>query len=72
VPFAHRNQRSLTAIGFAALYVVVALATHVVFLGIVPAMAAVRAIQRKEQLAPIAVVAAGIAIAVAFVGFSGT
>jgi hypothetical protein len=71
VPFAHRNQRSLTAIGFAALYVVVAVATHVVFFGIIPAMAAVRAFQRKEPLAPVAAVAAGLAVVIAVAGLTG-
>ncbi len=65
--FAKLNERSLIAIGFAALYVVVALAANVVFLGVVPALSAVRAIQRKEPLAPVAGIAAGLAIVMAVV-----
>ena len=64
--FGRRNQGSLTAIGVAALYVLVAVSTHVVFFGIVPAAAAVRAFKRREPLAPVAAVAAVIAIVVAF------
>lgn len=63
--FTHNNHRSLTAIGVAALYVLVALTSHVVLFGIVPAAAAVRAFKRREPLAPIAAVAAGTAILVA-------
>jgi hypothetical protein len=70
VSFAHQNQRSLTAIGFAALYVVVAMTTHVVFLGIIPAMAAYRAIQRKEPLAWVGVAAAAVAIAMSVAGLA--
>lgn len=68
--FARRNQGSLTAIGVAALYVLIAVASHVVFFGIVPAAAAFRAFKRREPLAPVAAVAAGIAIVVAFTAFA--
>jgi Protein of unknown function (DUF2510) len=64
--FAKRNSASLTAMGVVALYVLIAVATHVVLLGIFPVLLAVRATKSKEQLAPLAVVAAVIAVAVAF------
>jgi Protein of unknown function (DUF2510) len=64
--FAKRNSLSLTAAGVVGLYVVLALTTGIVFLGIFPVILSVRAIGRKEPLAPAAVVAAIAAIAVAF------
>jgi hypothetical protein len=63
--FAKRNSKSLTAIGVVALYIVIALSTRVVFIGVLPVLMAVRATKRKEQLAPVAIVAAVIAVAVA-------
>jgi hypothetical protein len=66
VGFARRNSKSLTAIGVVALYIVIALSTRVVFVGVLPVLMAVRATRQKEQLAPVAIVAAVIAVAVAF------
>jgi hypothetical protein len=63
--FARRNQASLIAIGFATVYVLLELTAHIFILGILPVLMTVRAFQRKEQLAPFAVVAAVIAVAVA-------
>ncbi|MDE3204822.1 MAG: TPM domain-containing protein [Acidobacteriota bacterium] len=62
---AGRNQASALAIGLAALYIVIALAAHVVFFGIVPVVTAVRAFRRREALAPLAAVAAGLSVVVA-------
>jgi hypothetical protein len=56
--FSQRNRDSFLAIGIGALYMVIAVATHFVLLGIVPLMASVRAMQRREALAPLAVVVA--------------
>jgi hypothetical protein len=61
------NRRSFTAIIVAAVYIVIAISAHVVFLGIVPALAAVRAFQAREKLAPLAAVAAVVTIVVAVV-----
>jgi hypothetical protein len=58
------NQVSLTAIGFAALYVLTAMTTHFVFIGIVPVMASIHAFRRRERLAPLAAVAAAAALVV--------
>jgi Protein of unknown function (DUF2510) len=68
VSFAKRNSKSLTAIGVVVLYIVIALSTRVVFIGVLPVLMAARATKQKEQLAPVAIVAAVIALAVAFIG----
>ena len=58
VGFAQANQQSLVAVGFAVGYLVLAQLAGVVMLGIIPAMAGVRALQRKEPLAPVAMAVA--------------
>jgi hypothetical protein len=63
--FAKRNRHSLTAIAVVAAYVLLAVTTHFVLIGIVPIMLSVRAIKAKETLAPAAVIAAVIAVVVA-------
>jgi hypothetical protein len=60
--FARRNQASLTAMGVGLLYVLVDLTAHFFLIGIVPIVLAVRAVQHKEQLAPLAVVVAVLVI----------
>jgi hypothetical protein len=67
VSFAQRNRHSLTAIGVVALYVLLAMTTHFVLIGIVPVMLSVRAIKAKETMAPAAVAAAVVAVLVALV-----
>ncbi len=61
---ARANQASLTAMGVTVLYIVLAATSGVYFVGILPLMMAIRAVGRKEKLAPVAVVAAVLAIAV--------
>jgi len=56
------NSASLTAIISGAIYVAIALATPLVFFGIVPVLSTVRAFQRREKLAPLAAVVAAIAV----------
>jgi hypothetical protein len=56
------NGFSWMAIGFSAVYLVLAISTNFVFLGIVPVVSAVRAFHRRETLAPLAAVAAAVAI----------
>ena len=65
------NSFSWTAIGFAAGYLVLAVTTNFVLLGIVPVLSSVRAFQRGEKLAPLAAVAAAVTVATAvyFIGF---
>lgn len=68
--FAQRNQASLTATAVAAVYIAIAIAWHFVLLGILPAMMCMRAFRRREPLAPVALVAAIVTIAVAVAFFS--
>jgi hypothetical protein len=63
--FATRNQRSLLAIGVAAAYILIAVTTHIVFFGIIPIMASIRAANRREPLTAFAIAAAVVAVAVA-------
>lgn len=65
--FARRNQASLTALVVAAIYAGIDLTSHVFILGIVPVMMAVRATRRRETMAPVAIVAAIIAVALAII-----
>jgi hypothetical protein len=63
--FVQRNSLSLTAVAVVAVYLVIALSTRVVLLGVLPVLLSVRAIGRREVLAPFAVAAAIIAVGVA-------
>lgn len=56
------NGRSLTAIAVAAFYVYLASTTGIVLLGIVPVSFSIRAFQRHERLAPLAMAAAAFAV----------
>lgn len=49
-----------------ALYILLAMTTHFVLIGILPVLMSVRAIKAKETLAPAAVAAAVVAVLVAF------
>lgn len=64
--FAQGNAMAFAAIGVAALYLVLAAVTHIVFIGIVPVVLAIRALQQRETLAPLALVAAIVAVVVGF------
>jgi hypothetical protein len=64
--FLQRNSLSLTAMAVVAVYIVIALSTRVVLLGIFPVLLSVRAIRAREALAPFAVGAAIIAVGIAF------
>ena len=65
-----RNSLSLVAVGVVTVYVLLALVTHFVLLGIFPVLLAFRAVRAKEQLAPLAIVAAVIAIGVALLALA--
>jgi uncharacterized membrane protein YidH (DUF202 family) len=54
----------------AALYVVIAVATHFVLIGILPLMASIRAVRRREPLAPLAVMAAVVALVIGISAFA--
>jgi hypothetical protein len=62
--FTQGNTAALGAIGFALLYLVLAAVTHIVFIGILPVVLAVRALQQRETLAPVALAAAAVAVVV--------
>jgi len=65
-----QNPKSMTAVCVVAVYVLVAVTTGFVFLGIVPVMLAFRALGRGERLAPLAVAAAALAVLVAISALS--
>jgi len=71
VSFARRNQRSLTATGVAALYIVVAVASHLVFFGILPLVLSINAWRARETLAPLAIAVTVVAILVGVIGLTG-
>ena len=52
------NQGSLVALGVSAVYVVVNMQMHLILLGFIPLSLAMKAVGRKEPLAPLALVAA--------------
>jgi hypothetical protein len=60
------NGFSIWAIGLSATYLVLAITTHFVLLGIAPALFAYRATMRREKLFPAAIAAAAVAIIVGF------
>jgi hypothetical protein len=68
--FAQANSMSLSAVGVAAVYVLLALVTHFVLLGIVPLLLAVRALRAKERLAPVAIAAAAVVVVVSVIALT--
>jgi hypothetical protein len=66
-----RNKFSFIAMGVAAAYILLAVTTHFVILGIIPLAMAIRSMIRKEQLAPIALGVAVVALVVGIAGFAG-
>jgi Protein of unknown function (DUF2510) len=70
VSFTRRNQRSLTAAGVATVYIVVAVAFHLVFFGILPLILSIRAWQARETLAPVAIALTVIAILIGVIGLA--
>jgi len=67
---ASSNSTSFTAIAVVALYLVIAASTGIVLLGVLPVMLSVRAFQRGEKLAPVALAGAAIAVLVALSGLA--
>lgn len=57
-----RNRTTLTTLAVVAVYLALAMSTGIVLLGIFPVMLGIRALQRKEQLAPLAILAAAGAV----------
>jgi len=60
--FVQRNSLSLTTLGVVAAYMLLATATHFVLIGILPMGLSIRALTRREQLAPVALVAAIVSV----------
>lgn len=63
--FASRNSLSLWTGGVVAVYLVLAFTSRIVLIGILPLMLSIRAMGRREPLAPFALAAAILAIVVA-------
>lgn len=68
--FWRQNRYSLSAIGFAALYVVLLLSVHVALIGVVPVILTVRAWRAKEQLAVAASIVAAAAVVLVIYGLT--
>lgn len=66
-----RNKFSFIAMGVAAAYILLAVTTHFVILGIIPLAMAARALKRNEQLAPLALGVAIVALVIGIAGFAG-
>jgi len=64
--FAKQNSFSLIAIGVAAAYILIAMTAHIVLIGVIPIMVSIRAFKNRERLAPIALIAAILAVVFAF------
>ena len=71
VTFAQRNRLSLITAAVVAGYIGVAMTVGIVFVGILPILLSVRAVKRREPLAPFAVGAAIVAVIVAVAALSG-
>jgi uncharacterized membrane protein len=58
------NRYTVITLGICALYLALALLTHIVLIGILPIFMSSRAVRAKERLAPVAVVVAVLVIVV--------
>jgi hypothetical protein len=65
------NQYAFITFGVVALYVLLAITTGIVFIGIVPILMAVRSFQARESLAPVAIGAAVVSVVIAFTVLTG-
>jgi hypothetical protein len=65
-----RNRYALITFGIVALYIAIAVASHVVLLGILPLGMSIRSQRAQEPLAPLAIVAAIVSIVVAVTALS--
>jgi hypothetical protein len=68
--YVKQNSLSFTVMGVVAVYILLAMSTHIVVLGILPVVLSVRAVRQREALAPVAVIAAIVAVLVAFAALS--
>lgn len=69
--FAQQNRLSLIAGAVVAAYIVIALTSRIVLIGILPIVLSARAMRRREPLAPFAVGAAIIAVIIAIAAITG-
>lgn len=69
--FVQQNRLSLIAGAVVAAYIVIALTSRIVLVGILPIVLSVRAMRRREPLAPFAVGAAIIAVIIAIAAITG-
>lgn len=69
--FISKNSRSFVTFVVVAIYILIAVLTHVVVIGILPVLQSIRAVQRREPLAALAVIAAVISVLLAFSLLSG-
>jgi hypothetical protein len=65
-----RNRYAFITLGIVACYVLIAWKAHIFVLGILPVVMSVRSKSRNEPLAPVAIVAAAVALLVAVLGFT--
>jgi hypothetical protein len=66
-----RNQSAIIAMGIVAVYLLLAVKTHIVMLGVWPLLTSIRSWQRKEPLAGLATCAAVVALLVGILTLSG-
>ena len=66
-----RNRYTAITVAIALVYVLVAVAAHFVFIGVLPILFSVRAFRARERLAPVSAVVAGLAIIFAIVMMAG-
>jgi len=65
-----RNKYAFITLGIVAAYVLIAWKAHIYVLGILPIMMSIRSKSRNEPLAPVAIIAAAVAVIVAVLGFT--
>jgi hypothetical protein len=65
--FVEQNRITLTVLAVVVGYLVLAVTTRVVFLGVFPVMMSMRAMKRREPLGVLAVAAAGAAVVMALI-----
>jgi hypothetical protein len=70
-PSTRGNRYAFITFGIVALYILIAVMSHVVVLGILPLGMSLRSKQAREPLAPLAIVAAIVSIVVAVAALSG-
>lgn len=65
-----RNKYAFITLGVVALYVLIEWKAHVYVLGVLPVVMSIRSKSRNEPLAPVAIIAAAVAVLVAVLGLT--